>query len=224
MFLGNGAGRLENPVANPKERLILSSYRESGRLDINGDGLPDLLSVVNHRGEFQISVQLGKAGDTFGEQIISTHPSEYVEDIHLADFNGDGWIDLLTTSLFGNFGLFLGEGDGTFREDPTTYYKAYGRVVVGQFNRDEKPDLAILSGRGVSIRLNSPTFMKGDVDLDMKVDVRDAVLSLRFIVLMVQPTETQKVAADVNDDQAITIQDTIRILQMAIGLSDDTPT
>src|SRR5262249_48274808 len=69
----------------------------------------------------------------------------------IADFNGDGIPDLAVANegtgpnyTNGGLSVLFGNGDGTFQ--PATPYAAGGRplsVVVGDFNRDGVPDLAV---------------------------------------------------------------------------------
>jgi len=62
----------------------------------------------------------------------------------------------LAVAISGYFFILLGNGDGTFQS--ATYFGAGGgsrdSVVVGDFNRDGKPDLAVAS-IGVSVLLNT---------------------------------------------------------------------
>jgi len=57
----------------------------------------------------------------------------------IADFNGDGHLDIVTN----NCTVLLGNGDGTFRT-PVVYTSASNSyaVAVGDFNQDGKPDFA----------------------------------------------------------------------------------
>ena len=62
-----------------------------------------------------------------------------------ADFNGDGKMDLATTTgKNGGITIRLGKGDGTFMP-PVTYQPRYyyNAIVVGDFNGDGKLDLAV---------------------------------------------------------------------------------
>jgi large repetitive protein len=75
--------------------------------------------------------------------------------VAVADFNGDGHLDIVTD----NFNILFGNGDGTFRA-PVVYSspKNVTAVTTGDFNGDGKPDFAATDfGGNVEIWLN-----KGD--------------------------------------------------------------
>jgi hypothetical protein len=77
------------------------------------------------------------------------------QHVAVADFNGDGHLDIVTN----NFTVLIGNGDGTFRTPViyTTNTNAY-TVATGDFNGDGKPDFSTAGFDGsVAIWLN-----KGD--------------------------------------------------------------
>src|SRR5580704_2405283 len=68
----------------------------------------------------------------------------------VADFNGDGTPDLAVGAYhhpnLGSVSILLGKGDGAFRPGHGVDVKGdLVRLAVGDFNRDGKPDLAVLS-------------------------------------------------------------------------------
>jgi len=79
--------------------------------------------------------------------------------IVIDDFNGDGFLDLLTvngatTSAGPTISTVLGNGDGTFQaavNNPMPGGLAPGVVATGDFNRDGKLDLVMTNPSGVSI-------------------------------------------------------------------------
>ncbi len=152
--------------------------------DLNGDGIPDL--VVANRGVFRnygdtLSVLLGNGDGTFRPQ--QTLPVGYSPSaVAVADLNGDGIPDLITTS--GNSVIvLLGNGDGTFQPQQafsTSFASAFS-VAVADVNDDGKPDLVVGGGGTVSVLLGNgdgtfqllPYFDVGDADADTRVAVAD---------------------------------------------------
>lgn len=121
--------------------------------DFNKDGRTDL-AVVNSGGN-SVSVILSNGNKTF--QARTDYPagsSPY--SVATADFNGDGILDLAVSNNncpnfpscgAGTISILLGNGDGTFQgpNPPVstgTNTDPYS-VVVGDFNGDKIPDLAV---------------------------------------------------------------------------------
>lgn len=108
--------------------------------DFNGDGKPDL--VVACSGP-RIYILFAKGNVTFTPKDIAVDfaGGTAVQDFFVADFNGDGKLDLCATitgpGLLLHGVLLIGNGDGTFQERMVEE----GIGAVGDFNRDGKPDL-----------------------------------------------------------------------------------
>jgi hypothetical protein len=155
---GNGDGTFTAQAATPN---VGGNPQQVVVADFNGDGVMDM-AVADFKAA-QVSVLLGNPNGTFGTaQPFPTvaNPSSIVT----ADFNGDGKADLAVTStpLGGSPGnqvsVLLGNGDGTFGA-PALFSAgdlAYS-AVVGDFNGDGAPDLAVANGASntVSVLLNT---------------------------------------------------------------------
>lgn len=148
--------------------------------DFNGDGIFDL-AVTNENcttslqgppgcSPSTVSILIGNGDGTFqphADYAIGRMPSSLVA----ADFNGDGKLDLaVTNALDFTVSVLLGNGDGTFQTQvvyatSTPNPNFWESLVVGDFNGDGKPDLAISCGSVVSILLG-----KGDGTFQPHVD------------------------------------------------------
>ncbi len=127
--------------------------------DLNGDGKADAVL-----GDFAlypggVTVMLGKGDGTFQPPANIT-VGDYIVGVALADFNGDGKLDLVAADYATTPGVvwvLLGNGDGTFQA-PVSYpagASPHG-VAVADFNGDGKPDIAVANQTGgVSVLLGN---------------------------------------------------------------------
>jgi hypothetical protein len=111
--------------------------------DMNGDGRLDAVLVTNRE---KLAVRLGNGDGTFGAERATpaTDEEENMLDVTLADLNHDGRLDATTASFYGDVGVFLGRGDGTFagRANYSTVGKA-DSVTVADYDGDGHVDLAV---------------------------------------------------------------------------------
>lgn len=141
VLLGNGNGTFAAAVAygtgsnNPISIAVA---------DVNSDGKLDLLTA--NQGSSTVGVLLGNGNGTFQPMATySTGPSSFPYSIAVADVNGDGKPDLLTTNfILSTVGVLLGNGNGTFQA--ATNYNTGGNsapysIAVADVNGDGKPDL-----------------------------------------------------------------------------------
>ncbi len=117
--------------------------------DFNGDGFPDIVvGAVNNSTAPGVVVFLSNPDGTL-KPGVNYGTSETLAYVAVADFNGDGKMDIAATDYANDVvQIFLGNGDGTFTvggsfatdtagsSDPQT-------LVAGDFNHDGKVDLAI---------------------------------------------------------------------------------
>jgi hypothetical protein len=150
VFSGNGDGTFQNPVSYDPASLEDTAL---GAGDLNGDGYPDLVfTTLATTLPTQVGVMFGGAN---GFQSPATYPSGPLPGAPvLADFNGDGILDMATvdSGFSGNLAVFIGNGDGTF-QPAANYLTAFGAssVAAGDFNGDGKMDLAVANGTGQNI-------------------------------------------------------------------------
>ncbi len=109
--------------------------------DFNVDGHLDIAVVYETN---DLGILFGNGNGTFNQSIYY-QTTIGVNSIAVADFNGDGFADIvLGTASNNNLGILFGSGYGTFNgniEYPTTTGPA--TVAVADFNGDGNPDLAI---------------------------------------------------------------------------------
>jgi hypothetical protein len=140
VLLGNGDGTFQAAV----------TYGPGGEYpyslavgDLNGDGKPDLVvadqcdsSGICSNGS--LGVLLGNGDGTFQAASSTTIPAYGFGAIALADFNGDGKLDVASGGAI----LLLGNGDGTFQGFIPLGAGGFG-IAVADVNRDGKPDIAV---------------------------------------------------------------------------------
>src|SRR5580704_9285604 len=151
ILINNGDGTFKSPV----NYSISGNVQALAAADLNGDGKVDLV-VPTGGSSAAISVLLGNGDGTFGSPIVYTSNllSIYSASIAVADFNGDGRLDVALTDTFGSdnaVAIALGNGDGTFQNPPILYSAGLlpAGVVSLDVNGDGKPDLAVAGGYGV---------------------------------------------------------------------------
>jgi hypothetical protein len=88
--------------------------------DVNGDGVPDLVVTSGTQlSDFitasgTVRVLLGKGDGTFRAfpaGHVSYVPGDFVNSVAVGDFNGDGWLDVVTANATLDAGTFNASGD-----------------------------------------------------------------------------------------------------------------
>jgi hypothetical protein len=157
--LGNGDGTFRGiplgVVSNPLTSMAVGDFAKNGHpgvaiLPQPKNGISNSLSILANNGAGTLTLAHAYPLQDSALAIVT------------ADFNGDGNLDLVVTGFDPNttnwsYTVLLGNGDGSFQLP--AYYpqnvSGGGVSVVGDFNRDGKPDLAVLAGQSVAVLIGN---------------------------------------------------------------------
>jgi subtilisin family serine protease len=168
-FLGRGDGTF----APAKD--VLPNVGDMAVGDLNHDGIDDIVEIVEPLTTFadyiplQYAIYLGQPDGSF--KLTNTYQpyaglSVPTPGLTLADFNGDGNLDIAAFQTFPSYvenpslahtflQILAGNGDGTFTPTYTTF--DFDQILVPQFtadlNGDGKADLVELAGYGGSFNV-----------------------------------------------------------------------
>lgn len=140
ILINKGDGTFKSPV----NYSIAGDVQALAAADLNGDGNLDLV-IPTGGTSAAISILLGNGDGTFRNSsgYTSNLLSIYCTSIDVADFNGDGKLDLALTNSeapANAVAIVLGNGDGTFQNPPVLY--SAGLLPAGVVSPE--PDSPIL--------------------------------------------------------------------------------
>jgi hypothetical protein len=157
VLYGNGAFGFANTAPFTTSNLF---YFSTG--DVDGDGHTDIFGIdVNN----ELVVLYGQSR-TFNLYTMAAPGAFWDAPPSLGDFNGDGKMDIVVrgfdpstpTQNENKLQFFLQNEPGSFTEQTYTVSNSTSSneglnqlVMVGDFNKDTKPDVAVLYGSGVGV-------------------------------------------------------------------------
>jgi len=146
-YLSTGLGTYAAPVltADGNDPLYLASA------DLNGDGLPDVVSASYDDGDLNVFFNSPGSPGTFAAPVILSSPG--ASQVAIGDMNGDGLPDLVSADF--NVSLFLQTSAGVFGAPIPLYTGGANWVAVGDLNHDGFPDVALTDATGVKVLMHT---------------------------------------------------------------------
>ncbi|MCR6500152.1 FG-GAP-like repeat-containing protein [Shinella sp. CPCC 101442] len=155
VLLGDGQGGFQSPINNASITSRFPGYVTLA--DMNGDGKLDIVASGNSPPFGSVSVMLGDGAGGFTAVTHYSMGTRLPGTVTVADVNGDGKLDALTTNIGtpGTVSVLLGNGNGGFTSATDISVGANpGSLTVADLNGDGKLDLitANSNANSVSVR------------------------------------------------------------------------
>jgi hypothetical protein len=133
--------------------IVAADFNHDGKIDL-AVGCSDVANTNPCPAAISVSILLGNGDATFQRRdlLSNSFPSNPIAFPHdawsfaVGDFNADSIPDLAIGGFSGNFGVFLGKGDGTFQAGGSGQGDeniGNETLAVGDFDADGKLDLAL---------------------------------------------------------------------------------
>jgi hypothetical protein len=155
VLLGNGDGTFA-PPENVVVSLPLSNVAVA---DVNGDGKSDIIFTSFSANTVGVLLSNGDGSFRSLQRFTVRGLSRVPGAVAVADFDGDGRLDLVTSDASsGSVSVLPGNGDGTFQTLPTfAVGSAPVAVAVADVNGDGKPDIVTANSldRTVTVQLSN---------------------------------------------------------------------
>jgi len=150
-FKNNGQGRYSKKILRRTPGAITSIIK-----DVNGDSLNDIV-VLMAQGDEGVFLYTNNGNDNFSEKkLLSFSPLNGSQYIELADFNKDGFDDLIyvcgdnadrTPFLKTYHGIYIFQNDGHFNFTQSWFYQLNGayKAIPRDYDLDGDLDIAAIS-------------------------------------------------------------------------------
>jgi hypothetical protein len=151
VLLGDGTGSLAPAPGSPYRVDSRPYFALAAR--VNDDRAPDL--VVSHDDISTVTVLLNDGRGRFPSRRTFDAGGQTWK-IRAADFDGDGRRDLVMGLARSSVAVFLGDGEGNFRQaagSPIAVGHGPWNVAVGDVNHDRRPDVVTANGEDGTVSI-----------------------------------------------------------------------
>ncbi len=147
VYLATGPGAFASPVyvADGDNPLYEAST------DLNGDGLPDVVSASFDDGTLAVFFNDKSSPGTLNTPVVLSSPG--ASQLAIGDMNHDGLPDLVSADY--GVSLFVQSSPGTFAAPISLYPGGANWVAVGDLNGDGNLDVALTDAAGVKVLLHT---------------------------------------------------------------------
>ena len=156
IMLGSSHGALASPTYVSANTCTFEPVFWIAAGDVNGDGKADIVATLKLGGagcqDNHVAVLTGKGTGKFNTPAYyPTGTTAQEIEVFLADVNGDGKLDIVTSNSDGTISVLLNKGNGTYNAGTlttgmTAINAADNHLAFGDFNGDGKMDIAVTPG------------------------------------------------------------------------------